>query len=171
MAAKRREQSANDDAKAILNRIRHLVRVLRSFDRQAQARYGLGAAQMFILHVLYAEEDLSLNELADRTATDQSSASLAAGKLVADGYVRRTTRAEDRRQVRLSLTPKGRALVKRSPAAAQDRILASVRDMPATDRSRLMGLLDQLIGGLGPSEGGRAPMLFQEEETGRTRSR
>ena len=164
MTARRRGQAATDDGKAILNRIRQLVRVLRSFDRQAQVRYGLGAAQMFILHVLQAERDLSLNDLADRTATDQSSASLAAGKLVAEGYVRRTTSSEDRRQVRLSLTPKGRALVKRSPAAAQERILASVRDIPAADRTRLVGLLDRLLEGLGLSEDGGTPMLFQEEE-------
>ena len=153
-----------DDAKAILNRIRQLVRALRSFDRQAQSRYGLGAAQMFILHVLHGEADLSLNDLADRTATDQSSASLAVGNLVAEGYVRRTTSSEDRRQVRLSLTPKGRALVKRSPPAAQERILASVRDMPPAERSRLMGLLDRLMAGLALPEEGRAPMLFQEDE-------
>lgn len=161
MAADRR--SAMDDAKAILNRIRQLVRVLRSFDKQAQARYGFGAAQMFILHVLQGEEDLSLNDLADRTATDQSSASLAVGKLVAEGYVRRTTSAQDRRQVRLSLTRKGRALVKRSPAAAQERILGSVREMSASERARLMGLLDRLMAGLAPSGGGKAPMLFQDE--------
>lgn len=162
MAVERR--SAMDDAKAILNRIRQLVRVLRSFDKQAQARYGFGAAQMFILHVLQSEEDLSLNDLADRTATDQSSASLAVGKLVAEGYVRRATSPEDRRQVRLSLTRKGRALVKRSPPAAQERILASVREMPASERARLMGLLDRLMAGLAPSGGGKAPMLFQDEE-------
>ena len=93
MAAKR-GGGPSDDAKAILNRVRQLVRALRTFDKQAQARYGFGAAQMFILHVLKNEDDLSLSELAERTATDQSSASLAVGKLVAEGYVRRGTDAQ-----------------------------------------------------------------------------
>ncbi len=169
MASARRDSAAMDDAKAILNRVRQLVRALRSFDKQAQSRYGLGAAQMFILHVLQHDEELSMNELADRTATDQSSASLAAGKLVAEGYVRRTVSEEDRRQVRLSLTPKGRALVKRSPPAAQERILESVRAMPAADRAQLMALLDRLMTGM-ETDDGRPPMLFQDEpETKRPR--
>jgi DNA-binding MarR family transcriptional regulator len=163
MASARRDRAATDDAKAILNRVRQLVRALRTFDRHAQSRYGLGAAQMFILHVLqHHDEELSMNELADRTATDQSSASLAVGKLVADGYVRRNVSEEDRRQVRLSLTPKGRALVKRAPPAAQERIMESVQAMPRADRAQLMALLDQLMAGMVPNDG-RTPMLFQED--------
>lgn len=164
MGVRRLDRAAMDDAKAILNRVRQLVRALRTFEKQAQSRFGFGAAQMFILHVLLHEDDISLNELADRTATDQSSASLAVGKLVAEGYVRRTPSEEDRRQVRLSLTSKGRALVRRAPPAAQERIMESVRAMPPSDRAHLMALLDILMAGMLPVENGRMPMLFQDED-------
>ena len=161
--------AATEDAKAILNRLRKLVRALRMFDRQAQSRYGLGAAQMFILHVLSHDgDDISLNELADRTATDQSSASLAVGKLVEEGHVRRTTSSEDRRQVRLSLTPKGRALVKRAPPAAQERILESVGTMSARERTQLMALLDKLLDGMN-ADGQRPGMFFQDDAPARKR--
>jgi MarR family transcriptional regulator, lower aerobic nicotinate degradation pathway regulator len=137
-----------DHARAILDRLRRLVRALRMTDRQAQNRWGLGAAQMFILHALAHDGDgISLNELAERTATDQSSASLAVGKLVDEGHVRRTMSTADRRQVRLSLTPKGRALAKRIPPPAQERILESVGGMSAREREQLMALLDKLLGG------------------------
>lgn len=170
MASARRDHAALDDAKAILNRVRQLVRALRAFDRQAQSQYGLGAAQMFILHVLQHDEELSMNELADRTATDQSSVSLAVGKLVSEGYVRRDVREEDRRQVRLALTPKGRALVKRSPPAAQERMMESVRAMPRGERAQLMALLDKLMAGMIPDDG-RVPMLFQDEDEPKARRR
>ena len=164
MGVKRVDRAAMDDAKAILNRVRQLVRALRTFEKQAQSRFGFGAAQMFILHVLHHEDDLSLNELADRTATDQSSASLAVGKLVSDGYVKRTPSEEDRRQVRLSLTAKGRALVRKAPPAAQERIMESVQAMRPSDRAHLMALLDNLMAGMLPADDGRLPMLFQDEE-------
>ncbi len=162
MGATRRDAAAVDDAKAILNRVRQLVRVLRAFDKQAQTRFGLGAAQMFILHVLQHHEELSMNELAEHTATDQSSVSLAAGKLVTEGYVRRDVSEEDRRQVRLSLTAKGRALVKRSPPAAQERIMESVKGMRRSERAQLMALLDKLMAGMAARDD-RPPMLFQDE--------
>jgi DNA-binding MarR family transcriptional regulator len=171
MAAKRRGGGPGEDAKAILNRVRQLVRALRTFDRQAQTRYGFGAAQMFILHVLKSEDDLSMSDLAERTATDQSSASLAAGRLVAEGYVRRTTSSEDRRQVRLRLTPRGRTLVKRSPPAAQERIMASVREMSPAERTQLMTLLDKLMAGMLPPGGGPAPMLFEDDAGPKKRRR
>lgn len=154
--------TAADDAKAILNRIRQLVRALRAFDKEAQSKYGVGAAQMFILHVLQHDDHLSLNELAERTATDQSSVSLAVGRLVEEGYVNREQGEGDRRQVRLSLTTKGRALVRRSPPAAQERILESIGAMTAAQRNSLITLLDQLLSGMGVQQG-EAPMLFQDE--------
>ncbi len=158
------DRAAMDDAKAILNRVRQLVRALRTFEKQAQSRFGFGAAQMFILHVLRHEDDLSLKELSDRTATDQSSASLAVGKLVSEGYVQRTPSEEDKRQVRLSLTAKGRALVRKAPPAAQERIMESVQSMRSSERAQLMGLLDKLMTGMLPPDDGRLPMLFQEED-------
>ena len=164
MGVKRVDRAAMDDAKAILNRVRQLVRALRTFEKQAQSRFGFGAAQMFILHVLHHEDDLPLNELADRTATEQSSASLAVGKLVSDGYVKRTPSEEDRRQVRLSLTAKGRALVRKAPPAAQERIMESVQAMRPSDRAHLMALLDNLMAGMLPADNGSLPMLFQDEE-------
>lgn len=139
---------ASEDAKAILNRLRQLVRALRMSDRKAQTRYGLGAAQMFILHVLAQHDGISLNELADHTATDQSSASIAVGRLVEDGHVKRLPSNEDRRQVRLSLTAKGRALVRRAPSAAHERIVESAEAMSARERAQLTTLLDKLLSGM-----------------------
>jgi DNA-binding MarR family transcriptional regulator len=149
MSVKRGDSGpASEDAKTILNRLRKLVRALRMFDRKAQTRYGLGAAQMFILHVLSQHEDISLNELAAHTATDQSSVSIAVARLVEEGHVKRTISASDRRQVRLSLTAKGRALVRRAPPAAQERIIESAEAMSARERAQLTALLDKLLAGM-----------------------
>lgn len=153
---------APEDAKAILNRLRQLVRALRMFDRKAQTRYGLGAAQMFILHVLAQHDDISLGELADHTATDQSSASIAVGRLVDEGHVKRSTHDDDRRQVRLSLTAKGRALARRAPPAAQESILDSAEHMTQRERKQLMELLDKLLDGMDVRKA-KAGFFFQEE--------
>jgi DNA-binding MarR family transcriptional regulator len=163
MARNTKPRQGADDAKVILNRVRQLVRALRAFDRQAQSRYGLGAAQMFILDVLRQERELSMNDLADRTATDQSSASLAVGRLEEHGYVRRMPGEADRRQVRVTLTARGRKLVRRTPPAAQEKIMDSASRMSTRERAQLKMLLEKLITGLG-AEKERPRMLFQDEE-------
>jgi hypothetical protein len=85
--------------------------------------------------------------------------------------VRRTPSSEDRRQVRLSLTPKARTLVKRSPPAAQERMMESVLGMRPSERRQLMKLLDQLMAGMAKSDADRQPMLFLDEHREPKKSR
>ena len=150
------------EAKRILNSIRQLVRALRLFDREAQSRHGISAAQMFVLHTLSEEEALSLNELSERTATDQSSASVVVQRLVEAGLVTRTQNARDRRHVELRLTPRGRTVIRRSPPPAQQKILAAVEGMSARDRKTIAKLLESFVESFGV-KGKRAPMLFEDE--------
>ena len=152
----------DDEGKRILNSIRRLVRALRLFDREAQSKYGISAAQMFVLHALDQDEVLSLNVLAERTATDQSSASVVVQRLVDAGYVTRTAKKEDRRHIELRLTPKGRNVSRKSPPPAQQKILAAVESMSARDRKQFAALLEAFVDEFGVS-GKKAPMLFEDE--------
>lgn len=158
--------SAQPEGKRILNSIRQLVRALRLFDREAQAKHGISAAQMFVLHTLGEEESLSLNELAERTATDQSSASVVVQRLVDAGYVTRTTRKDDRRHVELRLAAPGRAIIRRSAAPpAQQKILAAAEAMSPRQRKAFAAMLESFVGAMGAK--GKAPMLFEDDVRGR----
>lgn len=158
----------DDEGKRILNAIRQLVRALRLFDREAQSKYGISAAQMFVLHALDQDEVLSLNALAEKTATDQSSASVVVQRLVDAGYVSRTARKEDRRHIELRLTPRGRAVSRKAPPPAQQKILAIVESMSARDRKQFARLLETFVDEFGV-QGKKAPMLFEDEAPGRPR--
>lgn len=162
MGIARKQTSPPEDGRRILNAIRQLVRALRLFDREAQSKYGISAAQMFVLHALNDEEVLSLNELADRTATDQSSASVVVQRLVDAGYVTRTPRKDDRRHVELRLTSRGRSVIRRSPPPAQQRILEAAEKMSARERKVFVDLLESFVGAIG-IRGKKAPMLFEDE--------
>jgi DNA-binding MarR family transcriptional regulator len=162
MATQNKGRAADAEGKRILDAIRLLVRSLRIFDRQAQSKYGLSAAQMFVLHALDTNDVLSLNELAERTATDQSSASVVVQRLVDGGYVLRTPRKDDRRHVELRLTPKGRTIIRRSPPPAQKNILDAIQAMPERQRKVFAKMLDEFVAAIGAS-GAKAPMLFEDE--------
>ena len=153
---------SGSEGKRILNSIRQLVRALRLYDREAQSKYGISAAQMFVLHALEEDEVLSLNQLAERTATDQSSASVVVQRLVDAGCVTRTPRKDDRRHVELRLTPKGRGILRRSPPPAQQKLLAAVEAMPARERKMFADLLENFVATFGV-RGKKPPMLFEDE--------
>lgn len=169
MAAQAKRTETQPEGKRILNSIRQLVRALRLFDREAQSKHGISAAQMFVLHALDQEEVLSLNELADRTATDQSSASVVVQRLVDAGFVTRTPRKDDRRHVELRITARGRTVIRRSPPPAQQKILGAAAELPARDRKAFADLLETFVEGFG-IRGHKAPMLFEDDPPPKRRS-
>ena len=81
--------------RAVLDSIRRIVRALRESSRKTERSVGLGAAQLFVLQRLAGAPPLSINELADRTLTHQSSVSVVVSRLVRAGLVARTRAAAD----------------------------------------------------------------------------
>ena len=135
----------------ILDAIRRIVQALHESSRQAERAVGLTGAQLFVLQKLAESPRLSLNELAERTHTHQSSVSTVVSRLVEQGLVRRGQSASDARRLELSLTSRGRVRTARAPLTAQDRLIRSVDRMPNLHRQQLAARLTDLVDGLEPS--------------------
>ena len=108
-----------DPAREVMDSIRRLVRLLRVFDSEAQKTAGLSAAQVFVLRQLRNGDEASINELARRTCTDQSSVSVVVAKLVARGLIVRKRSPRDRRSALVSITPSGTSLLGRAAGGAR----------------------------------------------------
>jgi DNA-binding MarR family transcriptional regulator len=158
-----REKTAQgSDVRVVLDAFRHIVRVLRLSSRAAEKRVGVSAAQLFVLHKLAEGRALSLGELADRTFTHQSSVSVVVGRLVARGLVARRSSAADGRRVELALTGSGRTLLRRAPAAAQERLIEAIEGLGTADRRALATTLARLVQRLRVD--GKVPGMFFEEK-------
>jgi DNA-binding MarR family transcriptional regulator len=149
-----------------LDAIRKLVRVLGESARLAQGRSGITGAQLFVLRVLAEHPGLSINELAERTMTHQSSVSVVVSRLVARGLVARTPAPDDRRRQLVTLTPRGRALRRTAPAVAQEVLVQAIRGLAPARRRALAMSLRALTDALGVSEQA-APMFFEEDDRSR----
>jgi DNA-binding MarR family transcriptional regulator len=157
---------ADTDAQRVMDAIRRLVQTLRVGSRSAERGVGLSSAQLFVLERLAAsKKPLSVNELAERTLTHQSSVSVVVQKLEKRGLVRRSPAAEDARRAELSLAPAAVKLLKDAPRTAQDQIIDALSAMPASHRATLAKLLGELSDGLGDGAGGAAaPAMFFEDD-------
>ena len=131
--------------RAVLDAIRRIVRALRESSRTSERSVGLGAAQLFVLQRLAGAPALSLNELAERTLTHQSSVSVVVSRLVKAGLVARTRASTDGRRVEITLTSAGRAALSRAPAAAQDRLIAALGLLGTAAREDLARQLGRLV--------------------------
>jgi len=157
------------EGRDIIDSIRRIVQVLRISSREAERTVGLTAAQLFVLQRLKGDNALSLNDLASRTLTHQSSVSVVAQRLADRGLISRIRSTQDARRVELSLTPAGRRLIARAPHAAQEHLLTAVRQLSPAPRRQLAKLLGQLVHEMGLAA--EAPMMFFEEGAKRGRSR
>lgn len=145
---------------AILDHLRRIVRTLRESSRAAEARLGVTGAQLYVLRALAGPHALSLNHVAARTHTHQSTVSVVVKRLVARRLVRRAVSATDARRVQLRLTVRGRTMLERAPFAAQDRLVAGLEALSAADRRRLVSGLGRLVTAMGLDAA--APEMFFE---------
>lgn len=154
----------SDELSAALDSIRRIVQVLRVSTRAAERRLGISGAQLFVLHALSESPAESLNDLAARTFTHQSSVSAVVERLVRRRLVSRRRSSADARRVVLSLTPSGRALLRSSPDIAQLRLISALRELPPRDRRSLARILDGVVKEMGAHA---VPTLFFEETASR----
>lgn len=89
------------------------------FARLYQARYGISNPQWRVLAHLAHSGEVSVREIEARVAMEKSKVSRAASRLEEAGYIAKTVNNADRRLVKISLTPKGKALMVDLLALAQ----------------------------------------------------
>jgi MarR family transcriptional regulator, lower aerobic nicotinate degradation pathway regulator len=159
----RRSASTDASISQILDALRRLFRHLRQADRQAERRLGISGAQLFTLEQLGRAPAQSVNELAELTRTHQSSVSVVVRRLVERGLAARRQADDDARRVELRITPAGQALLRRSPATPQARIINALESMPAASRSKFAELLEDLVEQMGAARE-PADMFFEEQQ-------
>lgn len=165
--ASSRASSPDRDLAAALAALNALVDALRVGSRGIERRLGISGAQLFVLQKLADGPVSSLNELAARTFTHQSSVSVVVTRLVARGLVVRTAFPDDARRVTLALTPRGRTLLSRAPETLQARLLASFERLSRKERKTLVDGLERLVRDAGIA--GATPTTFFGDETLRPR--
>jgi len=144
-----------------MNAIRNVVRALRIDSRAIEQEIGLSLAQLFVLQELDQRAAQSLSELAERTATHQSSVSVVVKRLVDRGLVSRVADSDDRRRVRLGVTPEGQEVLRRAPSTVQSQLIWALQRMDAARREELALLLNEWLSDAGVSTS--VPPMFHEE--------
>jgi DNA-binding MarR family transcriptional regulator len=160
----RSSQTGRDVSRA-LDAVRKIVRALRLSSRAIEKDAGITGAQLFVLQQLAAKPAESVNELAERTLTHQSTVSVVVTRLVQRGLVNRSPSREDARRTEIAVSPSGLALLERSPLTVQARLALALQKL---SDEQLRGLADGLDAWL--HEAGihsEVPGLFFEEESGR----
>src|SRR5689334_20766667 len=152
----------NDLTRGIMDNFRRIVQALRTSHRAAE-HASLTGAQLFVLSVVNeADTAVSIGEVAREAQTDPSTASVVVGRLVEAGYLRRERASTDSRRAELTLTARGKAVLRKIRVGAPQRQLATaLRRLRPADARHLARILDQITRDMGLS-GEPAPMMFEK---------
>ena len=118
-----------------------------------------------MLQRLAEVSSLSVNELAERTFTHQSTVSVVVTRLVGRGLVRRNRADDDARRAELALTASGKLLLNRAMSSALARLIDALDAMPTSRLRVIGGSLDGVVDALGV--GNEPPGMFFEEDEGK----
>jgi DNA-binding MarR family transcriptional regulator len=132
------------DAWVLTDVVTRLRRVLRASIRSDYPWESLPMAQVEILQRLREEPDLRVNDLAARHRLANNTVSNLVQHLVVAGLVTRTTRADDRRAVRLRLTPVGERVLADWQVAHERRLAEATRGLAPADRAAIQAALPAL---------------------------
>jgi DNA-binding MarR family transcriptional regulator len=100
--------------------------------------HGLSVPQYRALCLLDRFPTASLSHVADHLGSSQPSASRLIQGLVTRGLVARKECKDDRRQVKLVLTPRGKTLQAASHQATQARLAEAIAHLPEADRRTIV---------------------------------
>lgn len=125
--------------------IRRLVNALGSSARTVEKRTGITNAQLFLLRQVGEEPGLTINELALRALTQQSTISVVVQRLEAAGLVIRERSQHDGRSVLVLPTARGKRLMTRAPEPALGKVLEAFDELAESDIDSLRRSLGKLL--------------------------
>lgn len=149
----------------VMDCIRYIFKALRVSSSHFEKELGLSVAQIFVLKKLKDEPGLSINDLAARTTTHQSSVSVVVKKLEEQGLVSRLVSTEDSRRVVVSLTEQGLAKLETIPQTIQEQMIDTLQNMPPEKTEMLAGLIKEFCVRAQIVDSEAAPM-FEEIKPG-----
>jgi DNA-binding MarR family transcriptional regulator len=129
--------------------IRALIDGLSRSARALERTTGITNAQLFLLQQLAESDGLSVNELAERVRTNQSTVSVVVSRLARAKLVRKARSKSDGRRIVLTLTPSAKRLLQEAPAPPTARLLVALRRLSVDDVQALARGLRVLVRALG----------------------
>lgn len=124
---------------------KHIYSQLEVASTGALAAFGINVAVWRILAVLWQHDDLSHRELSELTSIEVSTLSRISKSVQREGLIRRKRTPQDQRTVRVTLTDKGRDLVKQAIPSAQGIQADIIGGLPPADVANLTRILHVIV--------------------------
>lgn len=148
---------------AALRGIRRIMRAAEMAERRLAAETGLTPSQLLLLQEVARRGEATPSSLAAAVQFSQATVTNLADRLEALGLVARRRGDQDRRQIWVSVTPKGRQILETAPDMLQAQFADRFQNLPDWEQAMIVAMLERLGSLLDAEKIDAAPLL----DTGR----
>ena len=121
--------------------INYVARLFADALQRRIREHGVAIGQFPILLMLWESEGATQTQLAKSLAVEQPTVANTLKRMMRDGLIERVPDPDDRRQVRIYLTARGRALEPLLTASAEETNEAALAGFTAEERQRFLALV------------------------------
>lgn len=134
-----------------------VLRTIYHYRRSIAARYGLDFDQIYLLQFLRKNANIRLTEIAQEMDLPMFSASRMISRLKQEGYLDRVQDTLDRRNQRINIREKGKAVLDAIESDSSQHLMDNLQDSSADETALLADLAGKLRLVLGVSDNGDKP--------------
>lgn len=129
----------------IVQSLRRIFKSIQDYSHEVSDKFGITGPQLWTLKTVSANGSLSLGELSKRMYLHPSTITGVVDRLEKKGYVSRDRGQEDRRVIKVQLTPKGKKLVKRTPNPVQGKMIYGLKKLKREELNSLYDSVRKLV--------------------------
>lgn len=124
--------------------LRRLIQLVQTRSKKIRKETGITGPQLLAMKTLTASPAISISELARRIYLHPATVVGIVDRLEAQELVERLRSEDDRRQVNVKLTRKGKAALRKTPGADQGSLPGGMEALPEKQLRRIAVSLEQL---------------------------
>lgn len=143
-----------------LRAIRRLLRAARLSEKQLATATGLTPSQLVVLQEVARHGETTAGAIAAKVQFSQATVTSIVDRLAERGFVVRSRREQDRRQVWVTATEPGTAALSSAPDMMQDRFRDRFEQLPDWEQAMIVAMLERLNALLDADQIDAAPVIF-----------
>jgi MarR family transcriptional regulator, organic hydroperoxide resistance regulator len=129
----------------IMQSLRRITKAIQNYSHEVSDKFGITAPQLWAVKTISQHEGLSPGELSQRMYLHPSSITGLIDRLEKKDFVERYRDKEDRRVIKLQLTPRGTVLMRMTPDPIQGKMIHGLSKLKRTELSSIHEAIQKLV--------------------------
>ncbi len=129
----------------IMQSLRRIFKAIQDYFQEISKKYGITGPQLWALKTVAANGSLSLGELSKKMYLHPSTISGVVDRLEKKGFVVRDRGQEDRRVVKVQLTPRGKKIVAKAPNPIQGKMIYGLNRLKKKELTSIYDAVKELV--------------------------